>query len=113
MLTFSLHAIKIHAKKGLYPEELMIGNSFEMDIDITVADKDKETFIDYTIVHQLAVDTFHASGHTLEGLAIDIHDRLKQAFATAQEVKVSLRKLNPPMPGAVGYAQVIYQTEQK
>jgi hypothetical protein len=53
MLTVSLHGIKLYAPYGLYPEENILGNDFEIDVDIflpTFNDRPLP-FVDYTLIH--------------------------------------------------------------
>ncbi len=38
MLTVSLHGIKVHAPHGLYEQEHVLGNNFEVDVDIWLPD---------------------------------------------------------------------------
>lgn len=109
MLTVSLHGIKINALHGLYPEEHILGNTFEIDIDIWLPDTLPWPFADYTLIRQTVSDIFQQPGQLLETFAYNIHTALKSNFPIAQKIKVAVRKLHPPMPGDVAYAQVCYE----
>lgn len=108
MLTISLHGIKINAPIGLYPEEKIIGNAFETDVDIWLPDVQPRPFADYTIVHSTVNEAFLKPYELLESLVYDIHSTLKVQFPLADRIKVAVRKLNPPMKGDIAYAQVCY-----
>lgn len=109
MLKVSLHGIAIHAPIGLYPEEKVHGNQFETDVDIWLADERPWPFADYTEVNKAVNDVFSKGGELLETVVYDIHTELKSLFPMAERVRVQVRKLQPPMPGSVGYAAVTYE----
>jgi dihydroneopterin aldolase len=109
LLTVSLHHIKIHAPHGLYAGEHIIGNQFEADVDICLPDSLPWPFADYTVIRKIVADEFGQHGKLLETFVYQIHTALKQSFPLAEKVKVTVRKLNPPMPGEVAYAQVCYE----
>jgi dihydroneopterin aldolase len=109
MLTVSLHGIKIHASHGLYPEEHILGNRFEVDIDIWLPDAQPWPFADYTLIRKVVAETFEQPGQLLETFVANIHEALKDRFPLSEKIRVAVRKLHPPMPGDVGYAQVCYE----
>lgn len=109
MLTVSLHGIQITAPHGLYPEEHVLGNVFEIDVDIELLDVQPWPYADYTIIQRIVSEVFHLQGQLLETFVYNIHTALKAEFSKAIKIKVAVRKLNPPMPGAVKYAQVCYE----
>lgn len=111
MFTVSLHDIRIHGKHGLYPEEAVLGNWFEVDVDICIAVKTAEEwpFIDYTTINGVVHEVFATPTKLLETLVRSIHNNLKAAAPSGAVVKVAIRKMHPPMPGDVGYAQVQFE----
>ena len=111
MLTVSLHGICIHAPIGLYPEELVNGNDFEIDVDIYVPVTDGEPwpFVDYTIIQSTVADIFAQPGQILEAFAHNIHRSLKEQVPIASKIKVVIRKLRPMLPGEVKYSQISYE----
>lgn len=110
MLTVSLHGIKIHAPHGLYPEEHILGNQFEVDVDIWLPDAQPWPFADYTLIRKVVADIFQQPGQLLETFTLNIHTSLKNTFPGSEKIKVVVRKLHPPMPGEVVYAQVCYES---
>jgi 7,8-dihydroneopterin aldolase/epimerase/oxygenase len=111
MLTVSLHGIKLHAKVGLYPEEKIKGNDFEVDVDIvTSATTSKDfPFLDYTIIHKIVKEAFEQEGELLETFVKNIHSALKEEFFESEKVRVAIRKLNPPLGDEVRYSQVSFE----
>ena len=111
MLSVSLHGIRLHAKIGLYPEEKIKGNDFEIDVDVYVNTSNPEAFpfIDYSIVHRIVTDVFAQPGELLETFVKNIHATIKEKFMEADKVRVAVRKLQPPLGGDVRYSQVCYE----
>jgi dihydroneopterin aldolase len=109
MYTISLQKVKSFAKIGLYPQEWILGNHFETDIAVQVASFSEKEFVDYTVLNNLIQQSFAQNLHTLEALALAIHTAAKLQFPFVQNIKVTVRKLNPPMPGEIAAAEVSYQ----
>lgn len=111
MLTVSLHGIRLHAKVGLYPEEKIHGNDFEIDVDvhIPVAAHEEYPYVDYAILHGLVLRAFQNEGDLLETLVKEIHGAVKEFVALPATVRVAIRKMIPPLSGPVAYSQVCYE----
>jgi dihydroneopterin aldolase len=111
MLTVSLHGIRLHALHGLYPQEQIVGNVFEIDVDIFIsASGDKQLpFVDYSMIHKVTDEAFKQPGQLLETFALYIHTSLKEKVPEAEKIKVTIRKMHPPLPGDIRYAQVCYE----
>jgi len=111
MLTVSLHGIQLHAPHGLYPQEHILGNSFEVDVDIYLPadDQGQWPFVDYTMIQQVVATTFDQPGQLLETFVRNIHSTLKVNVPDAEKIKVAVRKLHPPLSGRVQYAQVCFE----
>ena len=109
MLTVSLHGIKIIAPHGLYPEEHILGNTFEVDVDIWLPDALPWPFADYTLINKVVADIFQQPGQLLETFVYNIHSALKAQFPVAEKMRVAVKKMHPPMPGDVAYSKVCYE----
>lgn len=111
MLTVSLHGISIQSKAGVYAEEQEIYNRFEVDVDVYIPATDTKglPFVDYTILRSTVAEAFDRKHDLLEHFIKDIHHLLAEQFREAEKIKVTVRKLNPPMTGQVAYAQVTYE----
>jgi 7,8-dihydroneopterin aldolase/epimerase/oxygenase len=109
MFTVSLHQIKIIAAIGLYPQEKILGNRFEVDIEVDVKDYTEKRFVDYTLLNELIHKAFEQDEKILEVLALKIFKATKNQFPFVQRIKITLRKMNPPMQGDISYAQVVFE----
>jgi dihydroneopterin aldolase len=111
MLTVSLHGIRLHSPLGLYKEEAVLGNDFEIDVDVWVDVTEPEPwpFVDYTWIRAYVVSAFDQPELLIETRVREIHTAVKQQFPQACKVRVVIRKYHPPMPGEVNYAQVCFE----
>jgi len=112
MLTVSLHNIRIRAPHGLYPEETIRGNDFEVDVDVRlpVVIGQDWPLIDYARISEIV--HFVMTGEAvplLEMLAQEIFIGLRAEWPVLTHIKICIRKMSPPMPGDVKYAQVCYE----
>lgn len=111
MLTVSLHGIRIVASIGLYPEEKINPNTFEVDVDVLVKTTEGQSwpFLDYAIINDIAANAFKQNVETLEALVQIIHSNVKEHFTEANKVKVCVRKLHPHLPYDAAWSQVSYE----
>lgn len=109
MFTVSLHQIKINAPIGLYPQEQILANQFEVDIEVQVPNYSDKAFVDYTLLNYIVQQEMNRKERILEQIALNIYEETKRSFSFATKIKISIRKLNPPMSGAIAYAQVVFE----
>lgn len=110
MLTIHLHNLLFHANHGLYEEEKVLGNDFEVNITIyqkEVSDKivSINQTIDYSKVYEMVKQRMQIATPLLETLAQEICTSILAEFSLAEKVFFSIKKLNPPITqfqGSVG-----------
>ena len=108
----TLKGMSFHANHGLFPEEKVHGNSFEVDLAFHLnlqgagnSDDLKET-IDYGKAHKIVQKIMNGpSVDLIETLAFSIGKKLFEEF-TPDQLVVSVRKLNPPVDGTTQYSEV-------
>lgn len=107
----SLHGIKLHAPYGLYEQEHVLGNDFEVDVDVwvNVAAQQPWPFVDYTLINAMVREVFGQPQQLLESFVQNIYNALKRNIAEAEKIRVAVRKLHPPMQGGVAYSQVCFE----
>ncbi|NCX95304.1 MAG: dihydroneopterin aldolase [Chitinophagia bacterium] len=108
MLCVSLHKVKFYRNTGLYSEELHTGNSFEWDIDL-YATGEPLPFIDYAVIYEKIAGVMAINHPLLENYIELLHTSLKATYPTVNKIKITMRKMHPPLPGEVGYAQVSFE----
>lgn len=112
MLSISVHNILIRAPHGMYPEEAIMGNDFEVDVEVKlpVSIIDDWPLVDYARITEIVYFVMHAKTvPLLEMLVREIWMKIKEEWTELSLVKVSIRKLNPPMNASVKHAQVTFE----
>lgn len=107
MLTIHLNKLLFHAKHGLYQEEKILGNEFEVNIVLkqyTVADEINSIHqtTDYAAVYGLVKDCFSKPTPLLETIAQHICKKILAQFVLVDEVSIQITKLHPPIVHFVG-----------
>jgi dihydroneopterin aldolase len=111
--TIALKGLRFFAGHGLYDDEVLVGNEFEVDISLDYSAPGKTvSYIDQTVnyveVYQIVQEEFQLRKHLLETNAIHIADRLEQKFSIIEKISISIRKLNPPITNFTGSVGITY-----
>ncbi|MCO5950281.1 dihydroneopterin aldolase [Mucilaginibacter flavidus] len=113
MITISLHGAEFFAFHGFYPEEQKLGCKFIVDVDVSFtppgdikADKISNT-VDYERVYAITGEQMKRTTKLIETVAQSIADEIKRQFSFADTIRVSIKKLNPPMRGRVEYSNIV------
>ncbi|RYF91332.1 MAG: dihydroneopterin aldolase [Chitinophagaceae bacterium] len=116
--TIQLQNVRFTAAHGLYKEEALIGNEFEIDVYITFkAPKEAEISIgrtvDYVKVYQLITAIMQTQQGLLETCAIHIVDSIQQQFEFVKKISITIRKINAPITHFIGTVGVTYSKSFK
>lgn len=113
MTTISLHGAEFFAYHGFYPQEQQLGSTFMVDVDVTFTtianslnDELTDT-IDYEQLYHIVDEQMKQTKKLIETVASNIARELKDRFKFVEEIKVTIKKLNPPLKGKVGYSGVV------
>lgn len=104
--------MEFFAFHGVYEEERVKGNKFEVDLSIDypfegqVADDLLENTIDYAALYELVKVVMDKPANLLEHLAVTIRDSITQQFPQIEKVSVTVSKFNPPINGRCARAEV-------
>jgi len=110
-----IKGLRFHGLHGVYEEEKIIGNTFEVDLMFELplqkaAETDElDHTIDYGQARSIVANIMEGNSlNLIETLSLKIGEKLfKQFEVDALEVKV--RKMNPPMDGETEYSEVTMQ----
>jgi len=97
----ALEGLQFYAYHGVYPEEELIGNQFEVDIYITTnfqgaaEDDDVNQTINYETVFLICQSAMRNTVKLIETVTQNIINGLKHQFNNIQEVTVRIRKASP------------------
>lgn len=112
--TIQLNKLRFSSMHGVFAEEAIIGNEFEVNLSLLFSAPDKKvTALDETInyaeVYRITKDLFSVRRKLLETLAMEIAEALKTAFPSIREQTVQIQKLNPPIASFTGTVSVTYK----
>jgi len=101
-----LKNVRFFAYHGLYPEEAIKGNNFEVNVSIGYLGKGntlsiKDT-IDYVSVYEIINKQMNIRRDLIENLLESIINDLKIAFPQIIVLDIDIQKLHPPVEGLNG-----------
>lgn len=108
--TVALKDVKCFALHGYYPEEQLTGIYFMVDAVVEfIPFGDTENLqhtVNYEVLNTIILEEMAKTQKMLETVIKNIIDRTLTAYPFIQTATVSIRKLNPPMPGEIGHSFV-------
>ena len=106
----ALRDVKCFALHGFYPEEQLIGNHFIIDLDTEFLpkgfDDDLAQTVNYEDLNQIILEEMNHTQKLLETVLRNIISKVIALYPFVDVVNVSIKKLNPPMPGQIGHSFV-------
>jgi dihydroneopterin aldolase len=108
--TVALKDVKCFALHGFYPEEQLTGNHFLVDLETKFVafgfDDDLNNTINYEVLNAIILEEMKNTQKLLETVLQNIIKKVVALYPFITDVRASIKKLNPPMPGQVGYSFV-------
>jgi dihydroneopterin aldolase len=107
----SLESVRFFSYHGFYPEEQVLGTEFFLDLDAEFevygsgGDEIANT-LNYEQLFQIASEEMLIPRKLLETVAHSILDRIRHEFLAVQSIRVSIRKMHPPMRGEIGNSRI-------
>jgi len=102
-----LNNIKTYSYHGCMDEEEKIGTEFRTDIKVKTdlykaAKTDNLKYgLDYTRLNEIVMEQMKIRSKLMETVALRIIKQILKEFKIAQEVQVTITKLNPPVGGNI------------
>lgn len=117
MLSIHIHNLILFAHHGIYEEEKILGNEFELQISIKhmpryLPVKHIADTIDYAAVYELVKKRMDIPTPLLETVITDIAQKVLAQFSLAEEVYVSIRKIHPPISQFQGSVGVSFELKR-
>ncbi|MEM9887325.1 MAG: dihydroneopterin aldolase [Bacteroidota bacterium] len=114
MAVIALEGMSFHAFHGYYEEETAMGGTFVLDVYITTPSVAKAAAIDdldgtinYETIYFICKSEMKKTSKMIETVAQRILDRLSYQYGEkTKNIKVRLKKLNPPLGGKVACAYI-------
>ncbi len=113
VITIELNGLRFFAGHGLYAEETKVANEFEVNLQLQYESNQKvitdiEDTIDYETVYSIIQEEMTIQQELLETCAMQICDLIYQEFRQIEIIKISIRKLTPPLTNFIGSVGVSY-----
>lgn len=108
--TVALKDVKCFALHGYYPEEQIIGNHFVIDLETEFTpqgfDDELSQTVNYEDLNTIIRGEMKNTQKLLETVLNNIISKVIKLYPFVETVNVSMKKLNPPMPGQIGHSFV-------
>lgn len=115
MITVHLHHLKFFSFHGIHEEERILGNEYEVNVEVAFDEKGIITKIDETInyvkIFELVKQRMNIPTALLETVAQDMVNQIHAADNRARAITVSVEKKNPPITNIEGSVGVTYTKE--
>ncbi|SDF73254.1 dihydroneopterin aldolase [Pedobacter terrae] len=108
--TVALKDVKCFALHGYYPEEQLTGNHFIIDLTTeftpTGFDDELAQTVNYEDLNSIIKVEMKNTQKLLETVLNNIVIKVMERYPFVEKIDVSMKKLNPPMPGQIGHSFV-------
>ena len=108
--TVALKDVKCFALHGYYPEEQILGNHFIIDLETEFKpqgfDDELTQTVNYEDLNAIILKEMKNTQKLLETVLNNIILKVIELYPFVETVNVSMKKLNPPMPGQIGHSFV-------
>lgn len=107
--------IEVYAYHGCLGEEEVLGGKYIVDVELDTdfsqsAQTDQLTdTIDYAVVREIVVEEMQIPSKLIEHVGYRIQQRFKAAFNKLNKSRITVRKLNPPIKGAVKEVAIVIE----
>lgn len=108
--TVALKDVKCFALHGYYPEEQLIGNHFVVDLETEFTprgfDDELAQTVNYEDLNNIILLEMKHTQKLLETVLKNIISKVIELYPFVDTINVSIKKLNPPMPGQIRHSFV-------
>lgn len=114
MLTIALNELKFQAYHGVYDEERILGNQYQVNCMVNIEEtvevitKINET-INYKTLFDLIKENMEIPTPLLETVCMRIGRQIHEKFPTAVFISITIKKIHPPVNGFSGSSSVQWQ----
>lgn len=116
MITIHLHNLKFYSYHGVHEEEKLLGNEYELNADVqfheehAVIDSLSKT-INYVDVYDAIKKRMRTPSPLLETVVIDIGNSIHEQYGYVRSIRISLKKVHPPIESIEGSVGVTWYKE--
>jgi 7,8-dihydroneopterin aldolase/epimerase/oxygenase len=115
MITLHLHSLRFFSYHGLYEEEKILGNEYEVNADVAFDEKRtisslNET-INYANIFESIKQRMNVPTALLETVVQDLAKEIRSIDPRIKMISISIKKKNPPIANIQGSVGVSYKIE--
>ncbi|HEX4877134.1 MAG TPA: dihydroneopterin aldolase [Chitinophagaceae bacterium] len=116
IITIELRGLRFHAYHGLFEEEKVAGNEFQVDLFVNYEPSEKVIndiagTINYADIFQLVSRQMKKRRDLLETVAMDIAENIKENYSLVKSIDITITKINPPISGFTGSVGVRFNKD--
>ncbi|HUS03891.1 MAG TPA: dihydroneopterin aldolase [Chitinophagaceae bacterium] len=116
MITILLYNLKFYSFHGVHEEERILGNEYEVNADVQFHEESTEInslsqSINYADVYALIKKRMHIPTPLLETVVMDIGNTIHEQYDYVRSIRVSLKKVHPPIQSIEGSVGVTWHKE--
>ena len=112
MLTIHLHNLLFHSYHGIFEEEKILGNNFELNVDVELNAVDTITrlqqTVDYAALYTIIKNCMELPTPLLETVAQQIAEKFRLFDDKIKSVAISIKKTYPPISNFQGSLGITY-----
>lgn len=115
MLTIHLQNLLFHSFHGVYEEEKVTGNPFQIDAEVAIDAQGKITrlqqTVNYVTIYNIIQQRMLKPTALLETVAQELTEQIHDADQRIRSVSVTIKKLSPPVENFQGTISVSYKKD--
>jgi len=115
MFTIHLHHLRFFSFHGVHEEETVLGNDFEVNVDVTFTSNETITrlhqTVNYVKVYDIIKQQMQIPTALLETVAQDLAQKIYDADNRIISISINIKKLHPPIPNFLGSVGVSYKKD--
>ncbi len=115
MFTIHLNNLQFFSFHGIHEEERVLGNSYEVNVALTIEGNEQvtalEQTVNYELVYSIVRERMEIPTGLLETVAQDLAHNIQSACPLIRSISVSIEKKNPPMATFHGSVAITYKKE--
>ena len=115
MTFIEVNGIRVYGYHGCLKEEEAIGTWFEADVSVcydfteSAKEDDLSKTIDYVAIREIAEKHIQQRSKLIETVVYRIARELRATFPEITQLKIRLKKINPPINGQVDNVAVVWE----
>ncbi len=112
MLTIHMHHLIFHSFHGIFEEEKILGNDFEVNVDVSIDGQERISTlgqsVDYVQLYSIIKSVMEEPTPLLETVVYDLAERVRLFDEKIKSVHINIKKLHPPIGSFQGAVSISF-----